>query len=162
MARSTSLVENGILLCYSYVSITLKYPFFKKKRGNDMATLKTLLENLDVTVVRGRLELDITDVVYDSRKITKGCLFICIEGANFDGHSAAAQAVEQGAAALVVQRPVKVPEDAQVAIVQVESTRYAMAFISAAWFGHPAEKMKTIGITGTKGIPALRWGLSVQ
>ena len=116
-----------------------------------MATLKTLLENLDVTVVRGRLELDITDVVYDSRKITKGCLFICIEGANFDGHSAAAQAVEQGAAALVVQRPVKVPEDAQVAIVQVESTRYAMAFISAAWFGHPAEKMKTIGITGTKG-----------
>lgn len=72
MARSTSLVENGILLCYSYVSITLKYPFFKKKRGNDMATLKTLLENLDVTVVRGRLELDITDVVYDSRKITKG------------------------------------------------------------------------------------------
>ena len=85
MARSTSLVENGILLCYSYVSITLKYPFFKKKRGNDMAALKTLLENLDVTVVRGRLELDITDVVYDSRKITKGCLFICIEGANFDG-----------------------------------------------------------------------------
>ena len=96
-----------------------------------MAALKTLLENLDVTVVRGRLELDITDVVYDSRKITKGCLFICIEGANFDGHSAAAQAVEQGAAALVVQRPVKVPEDAQVAIVQVESTRYAMAFISS-------------------------------
>ena len=44
-----------------------------------MAALKTLLENLDVTVVRGRLELDITDVVYDSRKITKGCLFICIE-----------------------------------------------------------------------------------
>ena len=60
-----------------------------------MAALKTLLENLDVTVVRGTTQLDVPDVVYDSRKITKGCLFICIEGANFDGHSAAAQAVEK-------------------------------------------------------------------
>ena len=53
-----------------------------------MAALKTLLENLDVTVVRGTTQLDVPDVIYDSRKITKGCLFICIEGANFDGHSA--------------------------------------------------------------------------
>lgn len=77
MARSTSLVENGILLCYSYVSITLKYPFFKKKRGNDMAALKTLLENLDVTVVRGRLELDITMWFMTPGKLQRDvCLFV--------------------------------------------------------------------------------------
>ena len=76
-----------------------------------MAALKTLLENLDVTVVRGTTELDVPDVVYDSRKITKGCLFICIEGANFDGHSAAAQAVEKGAAVLVTQKEVDIPAD---------------------------------------------------
>lgn len=100
-----------------------------------MAALKTLLENLDVTVVRGTTELDVPDVVYDSRKITKGCLFICIEGANFDGHSAAAQAVEKGAAVLVTQKEVDIPADAQVTVLKVENTRYAMAFISAAWFG---------------------------
>ena len=116
-----------------------------------MAALKTLLENLDVTVVRGTTELDVPDVVYDSRKITKGCLFICIEGANFDGHSAAAQAVEKGAAVLVTQKEVDIPADAQVTVLKVENTRYAMAFISAAWFGHPARRLKTIGITGTKG-----------
>ena len=120
-----------------------------------MAKLRTLLENLEVTALRGSLEAaldqEITALVYDSRKITKDCLFVCIEGANFDGHSAAAQAVSQGAAVLVVQKPVEVPKDSEVLILQVESTRYALAFLSAAWFGHPASKLKTIGITGTKG-----------
>ena len=59
-----------------------------------MAKLRTLLENLEVTALRGSLEAaldqEITALVYDSRKITKDCLFVCIEGANFDGHSAAA------------------------------------------------------------------------
>ena len=48
-----------------------------------------------------------------------------------------------------MEEAVEAPED--VTVIQVEDTRYAMAFISAAWFGHPAEKLKTIGITGTKG-----------
>ena len=125
-----------------------------QERGN-MAKLRTLLENLEVTALRGNLEAareqEITALVYDSRKITKDSLFVCIEGANFDGHSAAAQAVSQGAAVLVVEKPVEVPQDSDVLILQVENTRYALAFLSAAWFGHPASKLKTIGITGTKG-----------
>ena len=55
----------------------------------------------------------------------------------------------KGAKTLIVEEAVEAPED--VTVIQVEDTRYAMAFISAAWFGHPAEKLKTIGITGTKG-----------
>lgn len=62
-----------------------------------------------------------------------------------------AQAVEKGAAVLVTQKEVDIPADAQVTVLKVENTRYAMAFISAAWFGHPARRLKTIGITGTKG-----------
>ena len=120
-----------------------------------MAKLRTLLENLEVTALRGSLETaldqEITALVYDSRKITKDCLFVCIEGANFDGHDAAAQAVSQGAAVLVVEKHVEVPQDSDVLILQTESTRYALAFLSAAWFGHPASKLTTIGITGTKG-----------
>ena len=114
-----------------------------------MAALKEILQKIQYTLVQGNADIEITEVVYDSRKITKGCLFICIEGANFDGHTFAAEAAEKGAAVLVVSKEVKVPED--IVVIRVEDTRYAMAFISAAYFNHPADKMKVIGITGTKG-----------
>ncbi|WP_035767805.1 UDP-N-acetylmuramoyl-L-alanyl-D-glutamate--2,6-diaminopimelate ligase [Butyrivibrio sp. NC2002] len=120
--------------------------------------IKEILKNLDYTAFVGNTdkaanleEMDITAVVRDNRKIVPGCLFICIEGANFDGHSVAAEAFEKGAACIVTEKAVDVPADCEGVIIKVESTRYAMAFISAAWFGHPAEKLKTIGITGTKG-----------
>ena len=97
------------------------------------------------------MEKEVSAVVYDSRKIVEGCLFICIEGVNFDGHAFAAEAAEKGAAALLVSKPVEGLGDKDIAVIKVEDTRYAMAFVSAAWFGHPAKKLKTIGITGTKG-----------
>ena len=54
-------------------------------------TLKNLLQKLEYTCVQGSLEKEITAVVYDSRKVVKDSLFICIVGANFDGHSVAAE-----------------------------------------------------------------------
>ena len=110
-----------------------------------------LLRELDFTCIRGSLDREITEVVYDSRKISEGCLFICICGYNVDGHSFAKEAAEKGAAVLVVQKEVELPEESSTAIVRVEDTRYAMAFIAAAYFGHPADRLKVIGITGTKG-----------
>ena len=95
------------------------------------------------------MEKEVTAVVYDSRKVITGCMFLCIRGAVVDGHKFAHEVTEKGAGVLVVEEPVDVPEN--VTVIQVADTRYAMAFISAAWFGHPAEKLKTIGITGTKG-----------
>jgi len=102
-------------------------------------------------VLRGSDEISVSSVVYDSRKITKDCLFICIKGANFDGHDAADSAVESGATVLVVSHDVNISSDKEVTIICVDDTRYAMAFISAAYFGNPADKLKVIGITGTKG-----------
>lgn len=116
-----------------------------------MAKLSYLLEKLSFECVQGNIEKDITAVCYDSRKVTVGSLFICIEGANFDGHSVAFDMVEKGAVCLVVSKDVKIPADSDVTVIRVADTRYAMAFISAAFFNHPAEKMKVIGITGTKG-----------
>ncbi len=113
--------------------------------------LADLLDKLEYECVRGTLEKEVGAVIYDSRKVAPGCLFICISGANFDGHEFAAQAVEKGADVLVVEKDVELPKEADVTVIKVENTRYAMAFISAAWFGHPAEKLKVIGITGTKG-----------
>ena len=113
--------------------------------------LTELLDKLEYEQVCGKTEREITAVVYDSRKVIPGCLFICINGANFDGHDFAAQVAAQGAGVLVVQKDIELPADADVTVIKVADTRYAMAFISAAWFGHPAEKLKVIGITGTKG-----------
>ncbi|MBD5552460.1 MAG: UDP-N-acetylmuramoyl-L-alanyl-D-glutamate--2,6-diaminopimelate ligase [Lachnospiraceae bacterium] len=116
-----------------------------------MAYCKDLIEKLEYTCIRGSVETEVTSVEMDSRKITPGCLFICIAGANFDGHSCAAEAAEKKAAVLVVEKDVELPKEAQITVIKVESTRYAMAFISAAWFGHPADTLKVIGVTGTKG-----------
>lgn len=115
-----------------------------------MLTLEKLLGDLEYQCVQGNTDRPITQVVFDSRNITRDCVFICIEGAKFDGHSAASAAVAGGAAAIVAQKPVTVPDE-RVTVIYVENTRYAMACISAAYFGHPAQKLKTIGITGTKG-----------
>ncbi len=110
-----------------------------------------LLRGLSYECIRGNADCQIKEVVYDSRKISEGCLFICICGYNVDGHSFAAEAALKGAAALVVQKDVDIPEESGVTVIKVKDTRYAMAFIAAAYFGHPADRLKVIGITGTKG-----------
>lgn len=115
--------------------------------------LEFLLEKLEYECIQGTLDRDVSEVVYDSRKtdLQKGSLFICIEGAVFDGHEYALTMVERGVKTLVVSKEVDGLDDRDVTIIKVENTRFAMAHISAAWFGHPAEKLKVIGITGTKG-----------
>lgn len=113
--------------------------------------LTDLLCKVDYECMQGSMEREIDRVVYDSRKITEGCLFICIKGANFDGHDYAVEAVEKGAGVLVVSREMPEVAGRAVTVIRVEDTRYAMAFISAAYFGYPAEKLRIIGVTGTKG-----------
>lgn len=112
---------------------------------------RELLKELSYECVRGSADREITEVVYDSRKIKEGCMFICICGYQTDGHSFAVEAARNGAAAIVVQKEVSLPEECDTCVIRVEDTRYAMAFIAAAYFGRPADRLKVIGITGTKG-----------
>ncbi len=114
-----------------------------------MEKLASLLERLEYETVQGSTEIEITDLVYDSRKITKGCLFVCIKGTVVDGHTFVKEAAEKGAAAVLVQDEVEVPKD--LTVIRVKDTRYGLALVSAAWFHHPAEELKVIGVTGTKG-----------
>lgn len=113
--------------------------------------LGDLLDRIEYECVQGNADTQITEVVYDSRKISRGCLFICIEGANFDGHDFVSEAVKREAAAIVASKPLEEIEGSNITVIRVKNTRYAMAFIAAAYFGNPAEKLKVIGITGTKG-----------
>ena len=110
--------------------------------------LEKLLSRVNYTVVRGDTDIEISDVIYDSRKVCKGCVFVCLVGANTDGHQYIGSAVQNGAAAVIVSRDVDLPE---VTVIKVKDTRKALAFISAEYFGNPADTLKTIGITGTKG-----------
>jgi UDP-N-acetylmuramoyl-L-alanyl-D-glutamate--2,6-diaminopimelate ligase len=115
-----------------------------------MYALKKLLEGLNYTVEKGNAE-EVTDVIYDSRKIVPGCLFVAVVGANFDGHDAAMDVINKGAKVLVIEHDIKIDENVDVTIIRVKSTRYAMAFIAASYYGHPADQLRVIGITGTKG-----------
>ncbi len=111
--------------------------------------LKDLLKEIEYSCLSGSEDVEIGTIVYDSRKIEKDCLFVCVKGANFDGHSAVNEAHEKGAAAVLVMDQVGNFDD--MTVIKVQDTRYAMAKISAAWLSYPARKMKIIGITGTKG-----------
>ncbi len=116
-----------------------------------MIKCKDLLKGFTYECIKGSTDAEVSEVVNDSRKITKDCLFICIKGANFDGHDAAAQAAEGGARVIVASRDVELPPGLDVTVIKTDDTRYAMAYISANYFGNPAESMKVIGVTGTKG-----------
>ncbi len=111
--------------------------------------LNQLLERLDYQVVQGSDSIEITTLINDSRKVEAGSVFVCISGAVSDGHQYIPDVAAKGAAAVVVERDVEVPGN--VTVIRVEDTRYALALMSAAYFGYPAEKLKVIGITGTKG-----------
>ena len=116
--------------------------------------LKDILERCSYRMLQGNAETDIKELVYDSRKVVPGALFVCITGANFDGHAYIADSAEKGAAAFIVQKGCVPPElvfPEGAAVAETEDTRVALALASAAWFGYPSEKMPVIGITGTKG-----------
>ena len=111
--------------------------------------LAQLLENIEYEVLCGSTDTEITEIVNDSRKVKKGCVFPCIRGASFDGHKFAGEVAAKGAAAIVAEEKVEVPEG--VTVILVKDTRIAMARMACAWYGYPAQKLKMIGVTGTKG-----------
>jgi UDP-N-acetylmuramoyl-L-alanyl-D-glutamate--2,6-diaminopimelate ligase len=109
--------------------------------------LEELLRGVDVDAFRGDLDVEITDLAYDSRKVGEGTLFFCVPGEKADGHDFAAAAVAAGAAALVVERDLELP----VAQVRTADARAAMAPLAARFWGDPTASLQVAGITGTNG-----------
>lgn len=114
--------------------------------------LRKLCEGMDYALIQGSVETEVSDIVYDSRRLREGVMFVCMPGAVTDGHLYISQAAESGAAVIVVERAEAadvIPE--HITVIQVQSARLALALMSAAYFGYPDRKLITIGITGTKG-----------
>src|SRR3954453_24173560 len=93
----------------------------------------------------GPVDVEITDLAYDTRTVEPGTLFFCVPGFTRDGHDFAPDAVGRGAAALVVTRPLGlgVPE------VQVDDMRAAMARAASRFYGDPTAELAVCGVTGT-------------
>lgn len=93
--------------------------------------------------------LNVTDVCFDSRKVTDGALFVCIEGYSFDGHKFVDEAISNGAVLIVASRLLGLAKS--VPVVLVKNTEKALADLSANFFSWPSKELYTVGITGTKG-----------
>ena len=113
--------------------------------------LRELIKDFNYELLCGDLDREVSVLVNDNRKIEKDCVFVCIEGANFDGHVAVYDAIDEEATAVIVMKDVDVPEGCKTAVVKVNDTREALALTSAAYFNYPTRELKVIGITGTKG-----------
>ena len=117
--------------------------------------LKEILVGIEGLKVRGRLDIEITNLEKDSRKIQENGLFVAIKGFDTDGHEYIENAIEKGAKAIIVQEGVdteqikKIP--AEITVIMAKDTRYALAICSCNFYNNPSRKFKLIGITGTKG-----------
>ena len=107
-------------------------------------------EGLEYTLLQGSREIEVENLVYDSRKDCSNSLFVCMKGSKFNSHKDIDKVVKAGAKALVIEEDIKdLPKE--VTVILVKSSRKALALLSAAFFGYPVKKLTSIAITGTKG-----------
>jgi UDP-N-acetylmuramoyl-L-alanyl-D-glutamate--2,6-diaminopimelate ligase len=109
--------------------------------------LDALIRALAPSEVTGGRQVEIADLAYDTRTVTAGALFFCVVGERVDGHDLAWEAIERGAAAVVVERPlgVDVPQ------LVVSSVRESMPVAADVFFGEPTKELELAGVTGTNG-----------
>ncbi len=112
-----------------------------------MMDLERLVAAIGAVDVVGGTPFEARDLAYDTRAVVPGAVFFCVPGARADGHDFAADAVERGAVALVVERPLEVA----VPQLVVPDARAAMAPAADAFFDHPTAELEVAGVTGTNG-----------
>ncbi len=111
--------------------------------------LSEILKNIPIISRNIECDCEIEDIIFDSRIAKENTLFVCIKGFKRDSHELAREVYDKGVRVFAVEQDVSLPDDA--IIIKAESTREFLAKSSANLFGNPAEKLNTIGITGTKG-----------
>src|SRR6266545_3654560 len=116
-----------------------------------MATLAELLASCPYEWLQGSMGQHIAGVSADSRKVAPGWIFVAIRGLKADGHQFIAQALRQGARAVVLEHTHELTFPPDVACVRVDDARRALAHMAAAFYGHPSQHLCLIGVTGTSG-----------
>lgn len=112
--------------------------------------LSEILYKVSLQAVSGKTDIEIKKIVFDSRRVEKGSLFVAIGGTQVDGHQFITKAIELGASAILCEH---LPESLNEGItyIQVENSARAMGFAAANFYQHPSKKLKLVGVTGTNG-----------
>ncbi|MBR1543451.1 MAG: UDP-N-acetylmuramoyl-L-alanyl-D-glutamate--2,6-diaminopimelate ligase [Muribaculaceae bacterium] len=112
--------------------------------------LKALLASLNTETIKGSTDKVITDVVCDSRKVSRGALYVAVRGALVDAHKFIPDVVAAGAAAVVCE---EIPEQTadDVTYIQVANGSEALGILASEWYDRPSEQLKLVGVTGTNG-----------
>lgn len=110
--------------------------------------LAEIIKGLELVRVRGRLDIEVRGIAYNSKKVCPDFIFVAVEGLRLDGHSFIGEAISKGARAIVVSKDIDING---VTLIKVKDTRAALSSLSAAFFARPSEKLGLIGVTGTNG-----------
>lgn len=111
--------------------------------------LTAVIKDLHYALVKGDLHIEVNSIAYDSREVVENGVFVAITGFSVDGHRYIDRAIEQGAAAIIVEKDIHI--DGEVTVLKVPDTREALARVAANFYHNPTEQMNLIGITGTNG-----------
>ncbi len=121
---------------------------FPRRALPRLMQLKLLADSIPVREISGPLDREIDGIFYDSRRVQKNGLYVAVRGAHFDGHQFTEQAIERGAAAIVVEQP---ETHSRATSLVVEDSRVALADLAFTFFKKPALRLKMAGVTGTNG-----------
>lgn len=111
--------------------------------------LSKILNNISYTLLKGNIDIEINDLKYDSRKVTKNDIYVALIGYNSDGHDYIEDAIKNGANTIIISKVMDIEED--VNVIKVDDTRISLAYLSKNYFGNPSAELTMIGVTGTTG-----------
>lgn len=115
-----------------------------------MKNLSEIIEGLAFTELQGSADVEITAIVFDSRKVIPGCLFVAVKGTVVDGHDYIDKAIKDGAIAVICE-DLPAHTAAEVDFLMVANSAIALGIVSANFYNNPSKKLKLIGVTGTNG-----------
>jgi len=112
--------------------------------------LRQILDKVKILEIVGKLETEISEIIFDSRKVIENSLYIAIKGTLADGHQYISSAIEKGAKAIVCE---VLPEQKEEGIIyiKVENSSKVLGLLASNFYGNPSEKLTLVGITGTNG-----------
>lgn len=115
-----------------------------------LKTLNDILQHLELLEVRGKTDLPIREVAFDSRKVKAGDVFVAVSGTQVDGHHFIEKAVQNGAVAVVCEQ-MPVQDTGKTTLIRVADSSFALGRMADNYFDHPSGKLKLVGVTGTNG-----------
>lgn len=115
-----------------------------------MKTIATILQDIKVIEVTGNQALTVTDIQFDSRLVTPGCMFVAVKGTQTDGHEFIAKAIELGAVAIICEQ-LPLNTSANLCFIRVANSAVALGMAASNFYGQPSAQLTLVGVTGTNG-----------